>query len=58
MLTDNPMDVLIALLALGLLMLAAYRGYSAILLPLWLRSAPYYSPASRRCPGIQRYLHG
>lgn len=31
MLTDNPMDVLIALLALGLLMLAAYRGYSVIL---------------------------
>lgn len=31
MLTDNPMDVLIALLVLGLLMLAAYRGYSVIL---------------------------
>lgn len=31
MLTDNPMDVLIALLALGLLMLAAYRGFSVIL---------------------------
>lgn len=31
MLADNPMDVLIALLALGLLMLAAYRGYSVIL---------------------------
>ena len=31
MLTDNPMDVLIALRALGLLMLAAYRGYSVIL---------------------------
>lgn len=28
---DSPMDVLIALLALGLLMLAAYRGYSVIL---------------------------
>ncbi|ATM08062.1 GntP family permease [Raoultella planticola] len=28
---DSPMDVLIALLALGVLMLAAYRGYSVIL---------------------------
>jgi len=30
-LMDSPMDVLIALLALGVLMLAAYRGYSVIL---------------------------
>ncbi|ECF8075974.1 GntP family permease [Salmonella enterica] len=31
MLTDKTMDVLISLLSLGLLMLAAYRGYSVIL---------------------------
>jgi hypothetical protein len=40
-LMDSPMDVLIALLALGVLMLAAYRGYSVILFAPWPHLAPF-----------------